>query len=245
MVKFEVSDIKEFKNVVDVTERYVPELRFDANSDGLSFVALNQGHVVFVSCTMDSNWFTVYECDEDTSFMVDCLELKNALSRIKGDGSLTCCLSDDDFELRYASLDGSTKVFKIGLISDLYDAPSPPNIDYPVSTRAEFQQLKEYCLDSLLYSDKVRFRFEDNSVMIGSSNTYTSYEGKVVLLDEISEACQVVISGEYLESFFKLSLSEEVSLDVGSDMPFHATVKSVDDCLTYTVLIAPRLEEDV
>ena len=52
MVSFEIGDIKEFKNIIDVTERYVPELRFDASPEGVSFVALNKGHVVFIGCNI-------------------------------------------------------------------------------------------------------------------------------------------------------------------------------------------------
>ena len=244
MVKFEVADINEFKNIIDVTERYVPELRFDCSPEGISFVALNKGHVVFIGCNIMYNWFSAYECTEDIRFMLDTFELKNALNRIKGSGTLTCILNSDDFELKYSTTDGSTKKFKIGLISELYDAPTPPNLQYPISTMADFKQLKEYCLDSLMYSDKVKFQFQDDAIIIGSSNDYTSYEGKLVLLESITENCQVIISGDYLDTFFKLNISDTVTLNVGSDMPFYAIVKSEDETLSYSVLIAPRLEED-
>lgn len=243
MVRFEVSDIKGFKNIIEVTERYVPELRVDCNEDGISFRALNQGHVVFIGCSIQNEWFAMYECEFDTSFMLDTFELKNALNRIKGNGSLSCTLNDDNFELKYSN-DGSSKTFKIGLISDLYDAPTPPNITYPVTTMVEFDQLKEYCLDSMLYSDKVTFQFKKDNITIGSNNQYTEYEGKVVLLEDINEHCKVVISGEYLESFFKLNINDLVTLNVGESMPFYATVISSDENLSYSVLIAPRIEED-
>lgn len=244
MVSFEIADIKEFKNIIEVTEQYVPELRFDCNEDGVSFRALNQGHVVFIGCSIQNEWFDAYECEVDTSFMVDCFELKRVLGRIKGSGSLSCSLTDTTFDLKYSSTDGSTKTFKIGLISDLYDSPTPPNIDYPVTTMVEFDQLKEYSLDSLMYSDKVTFQFKEDNISIGSSNQYTEYEGKVVLLEDINEHCKVVISGEYLESFFKLNISDLVTLNVGDGMPFYATVISSDENLSYSVLIAPRIEED-
>lgn len=244
MVSFEIADIKEFKNIIEVTERYVPELRFDCSPEGISFTALNKGHVVFIGCNIMYNWFTTYTCDEETSFMVDTFELKNALNRIKGDGRLTCTLNTSDFEIEYINNDGSGKRFRIGLISELYDSPTPPNIPYPNTTLVEFNQLKEYSLDSMLYSDKVTFHFEEEAVFIGSSNDYTKYQAKLSLLESITEGCNVVISGEYLESFFKLGLSDLVTLQIGQDIPFYATVKSSDECLSYSVLIAPRIEEN-
>ena len=176
--------------------------------------------------------------------MVDTFELKNALNRIKGDGRLTCTLNTSDFEIEYINNDGSGKRFRIGLISELYESPTPPNIPYPASTTVEFSQLKEYCSDSMLYNDKVAFHFEEEALFIGSSNDYTKYHAKLTLLDELPEEYNVIISGEYLESFFKLKLSDLVTLRVGSDMPFYATVTSDDECISYSVLIAPRLEED-
>ena len=194
MVNFELSDVKLFKNIVDVTGCYVDELRFDCTPDGVSFVALNKGHVVFLECSIGCDWFTSYECGDNVSFMVDCRELTTALSRIKGDGNLSCVLSDEFFELKYTTLDGSNKSFRLRLISSDYEPPSPPSIDYACKTSLEFGQLKEFVGDAMLYDPmKVKFMFEDTTLKVLSSTDFTTYESSIVLLEHATEQYSVVL----------------------------------------------------
>lgn len=244
-VRFEVSDVKEFRDIITVTESYVPELRLDCTSEGISFVALDQGHIVFIECELKLDWFTMYECNDETSFMLDTMELKNAISRIKGDGRLCCTLTDEYFILKHSTFDGSSKEFKLRLIDNIYDKPTPPSIPYPVTTKAEFSQLKEYTEDAMIYDNKLRFQFYDSNLRIISDNDYAEFDSNMLLFDNVSEACQVSISGENLIGFFKLGLNKEVTLMVGTDMPFHAILETIDESCKYSILIAPRLEEDV
>ena len=241
MLRFDVDDVKEFSSLISVTEEYVPELRIDADAEGLSFMALNQSHVVFVSCNINKEYFSVYECPNPTSFMVDVLELKKALNRIKGDGTLTCTLNDVSFDLKYVSTNGS-KTFKINLISDLYEAPTPPNIDYPIKTTVDFDRFKEYIGDARLYNDAISFRFQKDVLCIHTNNDYADYGSQLLLDDPVTEDAKVVISGEYLASFIKLGFNEDLKLETGEDMPLCASLTSLDKTLLYKVLIAPRID---
>lgn len=241
VLKFEVDDVKEFSNIINVTEEYVPELRINADETGLNFTALNQGHVVFINCDMNKEYFNLYECSEPTSFMVDTQELKKALGRIKGGGVLTCNLLDDVFELEPKS-DGSSKTFKLNLISELYDSPTPPLIEYPLSVVADFSRFKEYVLDAMSYKDAILFEFTDKGLEVNCASDYAEYHGVLSLSDIVVEYCRVAVSGEYLSPFLKLALSDRLCIDTGTDMPFNASIQSVDECLNYKVLVAPRLD---
>ena len=240
MLRFDVDDVKEFSSLISVTEEYVPELRIDADDDSLRFVALNQSHVVFVSCNIQKEYFSVYECNEPTTFMVDTQELKKALQRIKGSGTLTCSLNDDSFKLHYVS-DMGSKTFKIGLISDYYDAPNPPSIPYSIDTVVPFDEFKEYVGDASMYNDAVVFNFDKDVLSISTGNDYAEYEGKVVLSTPC-EPAKVVVSGDYLQTFLKLGFNDELQVETGADMPLCAGLTSLDKTLHYKVLIAPRLD---
>ena len=240
MLWFDVDDVKEFSSIIGVTEEYVPELRIDADTDGLSFRALNQSHVVFVDCMIQKEYFSTYDCDEPTSFMVDTLELKKALSRIKGQGRLHCSLDEATFNLKHLT-DNGTKTFKISLISEIYDKPNPPSIPYTIHTKAPFDKFKEYSEDARLYNDAVVFKFEDDRLGISTGNDYAEYESQILLEDTFEET-KVVISGDYLHTFLKLGFNDELTVETGSDMPLNLSLVSLDETLTYKVLIAPRLD---
>lgn len=246
MVVFELSDVSVFKEVLGVVGKYMEDtLRFELSDEGLGFTCLDKPHIVFITSVFKKEWFTTYDIGEGCSFVVDVRELNQALSRINNSASVTCSLNDDYLILNSSGLTGA-KSFKLRLVDDSYEPPSPPSIPYSGSVSVDLSVLKEYTLDAVTYGGKLSYTLSDgDELIIKSENDYTLYEAKMPVVNTDAEPCKVTLSSEKLVDLFKLKNLDDCQIELGTDMPLTINLKDTSEDVTFKFLIAPRLEEDV
>ena len=245
MVKFELSDVGLFKELVSVTEKYIDDVvRFELNDEGLSFTCLDKPHVCFLSCLVRNEWFVEYDVPDSVGFVVDIRELKQALSRIGNSASVSCSLSDEFFILKTSNLEGN-KSFKLRLVDGDYMPPSPPSIPYNGSISVDFDMLREYTLDASLYGNKVSYNLLDgNQLLVKSESDYTMYGATLSVIGDVTP-CKVVLSSEKIVDLFKLKSLDDCQIELGNDMPLTINLMNNTEDVCFKFLIAPRLEEDV
>ena len=246
MVSFELSDVSVFKEVLSVVGKYMEDtLRFELTDEGLGFTCLDKPHIVFITSVFKKEWFTIYDIGEGVSFVVDVRELNQALSRINNSASVSCSLNDDYLILNSNGLNG-IKSFKLRLVDDSYEPPSPPNIPYSGSVSVDLSVLKEYTLDAVTYGGKLSYTLTDgDELIIKSENDYTLYEAKMPIVNTDAEPCKVTLSSEKLVDLFKLKSLDDTILKLGNDFPLTVNLMNNIEDVRFQFMIAPRLEEDV
>ena len=246
MVSFELSDVSVFKEVLSVVGKYMEDtLRFELTDEGLGFTCLDKPHIVFITSMFKKEWFTHYDIGEGVSFVVDVRELNQALSRISNSASVSCSLNDDYLILNSNGLTGA-KTFKLRLVDDSYEPPSPPSIPYSGSVSVDLSVLKEYTLDAVTYGGKLSYTLTDgDELIIKSENDYTLYEAKMPIVNSNAEPCKVTLSSEKLVDLFKLKSLDDTILKLGNDFPLTVNLMNNIEDVRFQFMIAPRLEEDV
>lgn len=131
MLECEITDIRTFKDIIQVTDKIVDEIKITCDNDGMRYSCLDRGHVSFISADFNKDYFFTYNCEEPETLTVDSTELLNILKRAKSNDLLR--ISHDESNLILTFVGEATRTFRIRLIDAEYDNPTPPHIEYPVT----------------------------------------------------------------------------------------------------------------
>ena len=228
MLECEITDIRTFKDIIQVTDKIVDEIKITCDNDGMRYSCLDRGHVSFISADFNKDYFFTYNCEEPETLTVDSTELLNILKRAKSNDLLR--ISHDESNLILTFVGEATRTFRIRLIDAEYDNPTPPNIEYPV-TRLE------------LYTDKITIKTNGDQLLVSGEGDKGSYEAELQALD--NNADRAYKSTFSLDHVKKLSsVSGSFYLSFGTDMPILLESMNEMEGYSYGMLIAPRIEAD-
>lgn len=244
MIKIGLNDIKGFKSILSVAETILTEVKFELDNDGLRFRGMDGGHTSYFEADFKKDCFLSYDLDEIDSIIIDTHDMNTILKRVKNTDDATIIINDDVLTIQVLS-DGNEKSFKLNSIDMEYDSPNMPLIEYPVSADVDFNKFKDNVMDANLYDDRLRVKVEENNLIIHNKSMIGSYESKLQLDEDYQGNLSSVFSMNLISKFLKLStLSNNVEISLGSDMPILFTLVDDFEDITIKLLIAPIIEED-
>lgn len=242
MLECEITDTKTFKDIIQVTDKIVDEIKITCDNDGMRYSCLDRGHVSFISADFNKDYFFTYNCEEPETLTIDSTELLNILKRAKSNDLLR--ISHDESNLILTFVGEATRTFRIRLIDAEYDNPTPPHIEYPV-TRLElsFKDWWDTVKDLELYTDKITIKTNGDQLLVSGEGDKGSYEAELQALD--NNADRAYKSTFSLDHVKKLSsVSGSFYLSFGTDMPILLESLNGMEGYSYGMLIAPRIEAD-
>lgn len=244
MIKIGLNDIKSFKSIISVAETILTEVKFELDNDGLRFRGMDGGHTSYFEADFKKDCFLSYDLDEIDSIIIDTHDMNTILKRVKNTDDATIIINDDVLTIQVLS-DGNEKSFKLNSIDMEYDSPNMPLIEYPVSADVDFNKFKDNVMDANLYDDRLRVKVEESNLIIHNKSMIGSYESKLQLDEDYQGNLSSVFSMNLISKFLKLStLSNNVEISLGSDMPILFTLVDDFEDITIKLLIAPIIEED-
>ena len=239
-----LSNVKEFKNIFTVAETILTEIKLECDNDGMRFRGLDGGHTSFFEANFKKSYFTTYELDTVDNIIIDTNEINKIFKRIKNDDDISIII-DTNFLLIKVSSEKNEKTFKLNSVDMEYDSPNIPNIEYPVSFNINFKEFKETVTDANLYEDRLRMRVESDNLIIFNNSMMGEYESKLKLETSYEDTYTSTFAMDLINRIFKLtSLSNEISINMGTDMPMLMTLTDLFEDIEVRFLIAPRIEED-
>lgn len=244
MIKIGLNDIKSFKSILSVAETILTEVKFELDNDGLRFRGMDGGHTSYFEADFKKDCFLSYDLDEIDSIIIDTHDMNTILKRVKNTDDATIIINDDVLTIQVLS-DGNEKSFKLNSIDMEYDSPNMPLIEYPVSADVDFNKFKDNVMDANLYDDRLRVKVVESNLIIHNKSMIGSYESKLQLDEDYQGNLSSVFSMNLISKFLKLStLSNNVEISLGSDMPILFTLVDDFEDITIKLLIAPIIEED-
>lgn len=241
-MKFELSGIKNFKNVMIATEQFLQEIKLEADTDGIRFRGLDKSHIAFIGLNIEESYFDEYDCETPDNIVIDTGEFIKVLKRAKNDDILVCEFEEDSLKIIFKNKD-TKRTFRIRGIDMEYSSPQMPNIEYPVNINVDYKLLDESLKDSELYSDKVELSTEEYTFHLKSIGEFGEYKSDIDLLQSVGQY-KSIFSLDFLKKFFKIgNISNEVQVNMGQEIPLFLKVEDAFG-LTVEFLLAPRIETD-
>ena len=243
----EIYDIEPFKNFFDLIfdSAQVVELKLD--QEKMSISLLNNSHVAFYNVEFKKNFFENYEVNGVESVLVFVEDFYKILKSAKSNDVLTLKTTDSNLVCVFEH-DGNRRVFELPLAEDYGDSPVPPSIDYPVEFGVSLLDLKQPCLDldKIVKTDKFKMNVSGNELnVIAPTDAMTKYQNTIIVDNESSDALTSTYNIQYVLDLQKLSkISKEVVFKFGESIPLGWVMKSVDELVEVSGIVAPIIEEN-
>lgn len=243
MFKAVLEDSSILKTSFNAISSIVGEVQIQADKDGLTLDALDSSHIVFVHLELKPDLFDIYKSDEPMKLNVDTYELINVLKRAKKEDTVEISSEGDDLTLVFEGEARTT--FNIRLIDLEYEAPSPPELDYPVEVELPFNLLKDAVKDVEILGDTVMFTVTQDKVIIRGEGEFGDVRKEYVHGEDVPE--EVIVMGS-LENIKEVTRADKFSgtvvLKLGNDIPLNFILKMPSDEGELSFLIAPRIESE-
>lgn len=243
MFKAELSDPNILKTSFDAISSIVDEVQIQTDSEGLRLDALDRSHITFVHLELKSSLFDEYVCDEPEKINVDTEELMKVLKRSKGDDRVYMSLDEGNFIITF---EGEAKRrFKIRLIDIEYEAPSPPNLEYPTEFEVPFSLLKDSIQDIDIFSDKIAMSVDGDRFAASAEGEFGDANIEYLHGEKIETNARSVFSLEKIKEMLKADkFSDIATISLGDDMPLNLKLRMVSDEGELSFLLAPRIEAE-
>jgi proliferating cell nuclear antigen len=243
MFKAVLSDSNILKTSFDAISSIVDEVQMQADEEGLRLDALDRSHITFVHLELKKNVFDEYQCKEPLKINVDTEELMKVLKRAKSEDMVE--LTTDEGNLIITFEGEARRTFKIRLIDIEYEAPSPPQLDYPTEFEIPFSLLKDSIQDIGIVSDKIALQIDEDKFKASAEGDFGDAKIEYLHGEKIQENAKSVFSLEKVKEMMKADkFSETAQIKLGNDMPLNLYLKMASDEGELSFLLAPRIESE-
>jgi len=214
-----------------------------ADEEGLRLDALDRSHITFVHLELKKNVFDEYQCKEPLKINVDTEELMKVLKRAKAEDMVELSTDEGNFIITFEG--EARRTFKIRLIDIEYEAPSPPQLDYPTEFEVPFSLLKDSIQDIGIVSDKIALQVDEDKFKASAEGDFGDAQIEYLHGEKIQEKAKSVFSLEKVKEMMKADkFSETAQIKLGNDMPLNLYLKMASDEGELSFLLAPRIESE-
>jgi proliferating cell nuclear antigen len=243
MFKAVLSDSNILKTSFDAISSIVDEVQMQANEEGLKLDALDRSHITFVHLELKNDVFDIYQCEEPLKINVDTEELMKVLKRAKSEDMVELTVDEGNFIITFEG--EARRTFKIRLIDIEYEAPSPPQLEYPTEFEVPFNLLKDSIQDIGIVSDKIALQVDEDKFNASAEGEFGDAKIEYLHGEKIGEKAKSVFSLEKVKEMLKADkFSETAVIRLGNDMPLNLALKMASDEGELSFLLAPRIESE-
>jgi len=241
--KLVLSDPSIFKTSFDAISSIVDEVQIEVDSDGLRLNAIDRSHITYVHLEVKESLFDIYECDKPIKLNLDTEELMKVLKRSKNDDVMELTVDAGSLIITFEG--AVKKTFKVKLIDLEYDAPTPPQIEYPVVISLPITTLKETIQDIEIVADRVAFKIDEDNLTLTAVGDFADAEVEYLHGEQVSESVRSIFAIENIKEMLKAEkFADRTFISLGNDMPLTLSLKLLNDEGELTFLLAPRIEEE-
>lgn len=241
-MKFELSNNKIVKDCLETVCLIIDELSFECDAEGIRLRALDKSHITFIDLEWVHHLFDAYECKEPVSFCVDASEFLKVIKRIKSNDVLSIGLDEGNLILTYNG--DSTRTFKLRLIDVEYETPVPPTVEYPVTLQIPVNVFADAISDAELYGEKISLSCDNDYFITSADGEFGVNHNRYLHGESIGDYVKSTYAIPKIKEMLKgKSLSHEVVLGLGNDLPLTLEYHSPTNDYKLGFLLAPRLED--
>lgn len=244
MVK--ISNIKEFKNIIDSANRFLDDIRLVVDDTGMHFKGLTQGHTVFLWVDFDKEYFEELSMDSPYNIDISTTDLLKILKMGKQGDYLSLIPTTEKLRVIFDNDKKKThKEFGIKLLDLGDNTLTPPNIELPVSIDMGYEIFNDLIKDANLVSDDAFTLTIDNTrLIIKAEGAFGDVEGEYIHGSDVKDSIEVSVATQYMINALSMCLNDNITINAGTQLPVIIGMNNDDDTAHAGFMIAPRIEVD-
>jgi proliferating cell nuclear antigen len=236
--------------VVEAIKPIVDEAVFTANSEGITFRAMDASHVSLLDISWKRDGFIEYECNEgEVTFGVRIDELLKLLKRIEKDTQVEISISAVDGEIQLTASEGKrTRNYKLRLLDSSKSETPVPKLSFNTKVTMLYDALVNALKDIdvissvvEIYTNEAMIKFYGKGDAGDAEVVYWQDENtSIEMFNEVKES-KTAYSLEYLLQMLNAVDADNVILEYSSKMPLRLQFLLPFRC-DMQYYLAPRAE---
>ncbi|MDA4126734.1 MAG: proliferating cell nuclear antigen (pcna) [Thaumarchaeota archaeon] len=241
----------EWKAIAAAVKTLVEEATFEANSEGLSFRAMDPSHVALVDLTLPNSSFSSYECDKPFKFSVRVEDLVKLVGRSETKDSVEIGSTEED-AIAVRLSNGYKREFTIHLIESTAGAAPLPKLEFDVKAILTKTFLEKVLGDISVVADQVTIQASKEKLSfsgksdVGKADISVAKNDADVLELQVGADSKATYSVDYIIGILKAlgGVADTVEVEYSAKKPIRLMLKLNDQGAKLWYFLAPRVSSD-
>jgi len=240
----------EWRAIAAAVKTLVEEATFEANSEGLTFRAMDPSHVALVDLTMPNSSFSSFEAGTPFKFSVRVEDLVKLINRADAKDAVEISSGEDDsISVKFSN--GYKREFNIHLIESTAASAPLPKLEFDTKTTLTKTVLEKVLGDISVVSDQVTIQAaKDKLTFSGKSDvgraeiSLAGNDADVLEFKSTTES-KATYSIDYISGILRAlgGVTDTVELEYSAKKPLKLTLKLNDQGAKLLYYLAPRVQD--
>ncbi len=244
------STATEWRAVAAAVKTLVEEATFDANSEGITFRAMDPSHVALVDLSWPVSAWVAYECDKPFKFSVRVEDLTKLINRADTKDSVEISSGEDD-SIAVKFSNGYKREFNIHLIESTAASAPLPKLEFDTKATLTKTILEKVLGDVSVVSDQVtilatkdKLTFSGKSDVGKAEISLAKNDADVLELTSAAES-KATYSIDYVSGILKAlgGVADTVEIEYSTKKPLRLQLKLNDQGAKMWYFLAPRVSD--
>jgi len=241
----------EWKAIAAAVKTLVEEATFEANSEGLTFRAMDPSHVALVDLALPNSSFSSYECDKPYKFSVRVEDLVKLIGRSETKDSVEIGSTEED-AIAVRLSNGYKREFTIHLIESTAGAAPLPKLEFDVKATLTKTFLEKVLGDISVVADQVTIQASKEKLTfsgksdVGKAEISIAKNDADVLELQVGADSKATYSVDYVIGILKAlgGVADTVEVEYSAKKPIRLMLKLNDQGAKLWYFLAPRVSSD-
>ena len=240
----------EWKAIAAAVKTLVEEATFEANSEGLTFRAMDPSHVALVDLTLPNSSFTAFECSKPFKFSVRVEDLVKLIARADSKDTVEIKNSEDD-AIGVTFQNGYKREFTIHLIESTAASAPLPKLEFETKATMTKTIMEKVLGDMSVVADQVTIQATGDKITfsgksdVGKAEVVLAKNDADVLKLESTADSKATFSIEYINSILKAmgGVADTVEMEYSTKKPIKMNFALNAQGARLQFFLAPRVSD--
>jgi proliferating cell nuclear antigen len=237
----------EWKAIAAAVKTLVEEATFEANTEGLTFRAMDPSHVALVDLVLPNSSFSSFECDKPFKFSLRVEDLVKLVGRSDAKDSVEISSTEED-AIAVKLSNGYKREFTIHLIESTAGAAPLPKLEFDTKASLTKTILEKVLGDISVVSDQVTIQATKDKLAfsdVGKADISLASNDADVLEFKTGADSKATYSIDYISGILKAlgGVTDTVQVEFSTKKPVRLEMKLNDQGAKLWYFLAPRVSD--
>jgi proliferating cell nuclear antigen len=240
----------EWKAIAAAVKTLVEEATFEANSEGLTFRAMDPSHVALVDLALPNSSFASYEADKPFKFSVRVEDLVKLISRAETKDSIEIGSTEEE-TISVKLSNGYKREFTIHLIESTMGAAPLPKLEFDTKAKLTKTILEKVLGDISVVSDQVTINATKEKLTfsgksdVGKAEINLAANDADILEFQVGAESKATYSIEYVTGILRAlgGVADTVDVSYSSKKPVMLSFALNSQGARLLFYLAPRVQD--